>query len=148
MNDGQSTAHARWTGSLADGSGTVSTESPAIDGAQLTWKSRIGETPGTTPEELLAAGHAGCYSMALSGALAKAGHTPEQLEVDATFRFGPVEGGFGIKGIHLTVEGVVPGIDEADFLKEAEGAKVGCPVSKAFAGNVPIELEAKLLQHA
>jgi osmotically inducible protein OsmC len=148
MNPGTSTAHARWTGSLADGSGTVSTESAAIKDAQLTWKSRIGETPGTTPEELLAAGHAGCYSMALSGALAKAGHAPEQLEVDATFTFGPVDGGFGIHGISLTVEGIVPGIDEAEFLEQAEGAKVGCPVSKAFAGNVPIELEARLLQHA
>ena len=143
-----STAHATWTGDLADGSGTVSTDSPALADAALTWKSRIGETPGTTPEELLAAGHAGCFSMALSGALAKDGHAPEQLDVTATFSFGPDDSGFAIHGIELTVSGVVPGIDEARFLELAEGAKTGCPVSKAFAGNLPITLDATLVQHA
>lgn len=108
----QSTARAHWTGALLTGSGTVSTDSPALDGTPLTWKVRIGEAAGTTPEELLAAGHAGCFSMALSGALAKAGHEPEQLDTSATFEFGPVEGGFAIRGVRLTVEGVVPGIDE------------------------------------
>lgn len=143
-----STAHAHWTGNLADGSGTVSTESPALDGAQMTWKARVGEQAGTTPEELLAAAHASCYSMALSGALAKAGHDPERLDVDTTYTFGPVSGGFAVQGARITVEAVVPGLDQAAFLEHAEGAKAGCPISKVVAGNVPIELEAKLLQHA
>lgn len=143
-----STAHARWTGGLADGSGTVSTDSPALDAASLTWQSRVGEQPGTTPEELIAAAHAGCYSMALSGALAKAGHAPEQLEVDATASFGPADGGHAIQGIRLEVRATVPGIDQAAFDEHAAAARSGCPVSKALAGNVPIELDARLLQHA
>lgn len=143
-----STAHARWNGALTTGTGTVSTDSPALDATPLTWKARIGEEAGTTPEELLAAAHAACYSMAFSNELTSAGHQPEHLNVDATFTFGPIEGGVAIHGITLTVEGVVPGIDEATFLTIADGAKVGCPVSKAFAGNLPITLDARLLQHA
>ena len=144
----KSTASAHWTGGIADGSGTVSTESPALDATTLTWKARNGEEAGTTPEELLASGHAGCYAMALSGALGGAGHTPTTLDVSATYEFGPIEGGFAIKGATLTVAGDVPGIDEAEFLAIAEGAKDGCPVSKAIAGNVPISLEAKLTANA
>lgn len=144
----QSTARARWTGALLTGSGSVSTESPALDGTPVTWKARVGEEPGTTPEELLAAGHAACFSMALSGALAKAGHDAEQLDTSATLEFGPVEGGFAIRGVRLTVEGIVPGIDEAAFLEFAEGAKVGCPVSKALHPDLEVTLDAKLLQHA
>ena len=143
-----STARAHWTGSTVEGSGTVTTDSPALDATPLTWKSRIGEAAGTTPEELLAAAHAGCYSMAFSFALTNDGHEPEQLDVSATFTFGPDDSGFSISGIKLVVEGTVPGIEEARFLELATGAKDGCPVSKAFAGNLPIELEAKLLQHA
>ncbi|MCW2923936.1 MAG: osmC [Thermoleophilia bacterium] len=143
-----STARAHWTGSTLEGSGTVTTDSPALDATQLTWKSRIGEEAGTTPEELLAAGHAGCYAMAFSFALSNDGHTPETLDVAATFTFGPDDSGFSISGIKLSVEGTVPGIDEARFLELAEGAKDGCPVSKAFAGNLPIELDARLLQTA
>lgn len=143
-----STARARWNGSTLEGSGVVSTESPALDSTPLTWKSRIGETPGTTPEELLAAGHAGCFAMAFSFALTDDGHEPEQLDVAATFTFGPDDSGFSISGIKIAVEGVVPGIDDARFRELAEGAKVGCPVSKAFAGNLPISLEAQLLQPA
>ena len=144
----QSTARALWNGALLTGSGTVSTDSPALDGTTLTWKARVGEEAGTTPEELLAAAHAGCFSMALSGALAKAGHEPEHLETTATFEFGPVEGGFAIRGVRLTVEGVVPGIDETAFVEFADGAKVGCPVSKALHPDLQVTLEAKLLQHA
>lgn len=143
-----STAHAHWTGSTIEGSGTVSTDSPALDKTELTWKSRIGETAGTTPEELLASGHAGCYSMALSFALSNEGHEPTSLDVDATYEFGPVEGGFAITGVKIAVAGDVPGIDEATFQKFAEGAKTGCPVSKIMEGNVEITLDAKLAQHA
>lgn len=143
-----STAHARWQGSLAEGSGTVSTDSPALDGVQMTWKARTGGEAGTTPEELMAAAHSACFSMALSGGLAGAGHAPERLDVDATFTFGPVEGGYAIQGVKLTCEAVVPGMDEATFMEHAETAKAGCPVSQALKNNVPIELEARLLQPA
>lgn len=139
-----STARARWTGSLTEGSGTVATTSPAMSDVTLTWKARTGGEAGTTPEELLASGHAGCYAMALSGALGGAGHVPTSLDVTATYEFGPVDGGFAIKGAVLTVSADVPGIDEATFLTFAQGAKDGCPVSQAVAGNVPITLEAKL----
>jgi len=122
----------------------VTTESPALKGTELTWKSRIGETAGTTPEELVAAAHAGCYSMAFSFALTNEGHEPTSLDVDASVTFGPIEGGFAVHGITLTVEGDVPGIDEAKFNELAEGAKNGCPVSKAFEGNIPITLETRL----
>ena len=143
-----STATAHWNRNLLEGEGTVSTTSPAIDSAPLAWKARIGEQAGTTPEELLAAGHAGCYAMALSGALSKDGHEPTSLDVEATYSFGPSDGGFAISGVELTVNGDVPGVDEAAFVEAAEGAKTGCPVSKAIAGNVPITLTAKLTTNA
>lgn len=144
----KSTAHAHWTGSTIEGKGSVTTDSPALKGTELTWKSRVGETAGTTPEELLASGHAGCYAMAFSFALTNEGHEPTSLDVDASYTFGPVEGGFAITGVELTVSGDVPGIDEAKFAELAEGAKVGCPVSKVMEGNVEIKLNAKLAQHA
>jgi osmotically inducible protein OsmC len=145
----KSTSRARWTGALLTGSGTVTSDSPALDAVPLTWRARIGEDAGTTPEELLAAAHAGCFAMAFSGALAKAGHEPDHLDTSATFTFGPVDGGgFAIQGVQLTVEGVVPGIEEAEFLELAEGAKTGCPVSSALSPDLPVTLEAKLLQHA
>ncbi|MCW2928213.1 MAG: osmC [Thermoleophilia bacterium] len=142
----RSTARARWNGALADGQGTVTTDSPALDGASITWKARTGGEAGTTPEELLAAGHAACFSMALTGALAKADHAPEQLDVTATYTFGPSDDGFAISSIELAVEATVPGIEEDAFLEFADGAKVGCPVSKAL--SVPISLDARLLQTA
>lgn len=144
----QSTARAHWTGALLTGNGTVTTTSAALSETSLTWRARIGEVAGTTPEELLAAAHAGCYCMALSGALAKAGHEPDHLDTSATVTFGPVEGGFAVQGVNLTVEAVVPGIEEAEFLELAEGAKQGCPVSKALNDALPVTLDAKLLQTA
>lgn len=144
----QSTGRAHWNGALLTGNGTVATTSPALSGAPVTWRARIGEEAGTTPEELLATAHAACYSMAFAGALAKAGHEPEQLDAAATYTFGPLsDGGFAIQGVTLTVAGVVPGIDEAEFLELAEGAKLGCPVSKALSSDLPVSLEAKLHQH-
>jgi osmotically inducible protein OsmC len=143
-----STATAHWNRSLLEGEGTVSTTSPAIDSAPLVWKARIGDQAGTTPEELLAAAHAGCYAMALSGALSKDGHEPVGLDVEATYSFGPSDGGFGISGVALTVRGDVPDLDVATFVAAAEGAKTGCPVSKAIAGNVPITLTAQLTTNA
>lgn len=145
----QSTARAHWNGALLTGDGTVTTDSPALDATPMTWRARIGEEAGTTPEELMASAHAACYTMAFSGALAKAGHEPDHLDARATYTFGPVStGGFAIQGVALTVEGVVPGIDEDVFRELAEGAKVGCPVSNALSSDLPVTLEAKLLQTA
>ena len=116
--------------------------SGAFDG-QYSFSSRFEEGVGTNPEELVAAAHAGCYSMALSNILAQAGHPPTSVKTSAAVHFGPVEGGFAITSIDLTTVGEVPGMDEAEFLKHAEAAKVGCPISKALAA-VPINLNAKL----
>jgi osmotically inducible protein OsmC len=145
----QSTARARWTGALLTGTGTTTTDSPALQETPLTWKARIGEEAGTTPEELMASAHAACFSMALSGALAKSGHEPDHLDTTATYTFGPVAtGGFAIQHVAIVVEGVVPGIDEAEFVELAEGTQHGCPVSKALHPDLPVSLDAKLLQHA
>ncbi len=134
-------ATTNWSGSLLEGSGQVTLESSGLGTFDVTWASRSEDPNGrTSPEELIAAAHSSCYSMAFSNALAKAGHAPEKLAVSAAVTFQPGE---GITGIALTVVGTVPGIDGADFLRMAEEAKVGCPVSKALAGTT-ISLEASL----
>jgi osmotically inducible protein OsmC len=132
-----------WEGSLMDGSGTIlSTTSGALPELPVSWASRT-ESPGgkTSPEDLIAAAHAACFSMALSHALAQAGNPPERLETSATVTFVP---GTGITKSALTVTGRVPGIDEAAFGEAAEGAKEGCPVSGALKGNVELSLDARL----
>ncbi|MBN9531848.1 MAG: OsmC family protein [Alphaproteobacteria bacterium] len=134
---------AEWRGDLQAGSGTVKLGSGAFDGP-YSYKSRFEDGSGTNPEELLGAAHAACFSMALSLALSQAGHTPARVHTRATVSFGPVTGGFAISRIDLETEGAVPGIDAATFQKFAEGAKAGCPVSKALTG-VDIGLTAKLL---
>ncbi|HXA30435.1 MAG TPA: OsmC family protein [Candidatus Angelobacter sp.] len=136
-----SRADATWTGDLASGSGTVRPASGAFPEVTLTWRQR-SETreSGTSPEELIAAAHAGCFSMALSAGLGRAGTPPERLDTSAAVTF---QGGEGITGIHLTVRGVVPGMDADAFVSAAEAAKAGCPVSKALAA-VPITLDAAL----
>lgn len=137
-----STASVHWEGDLMSGSGRASFGSGAAGPLAVDWKARSEGTEGTTnPEELIAAAHASCFSMALSKALADAGSPPSSLDVTATATFVP---GTGITGMRLVLEGSVPGMSEADFLQTAEGAKEGCPVSQALAGNVPITLEAKL----
>lgn len=136
------TADAVWNGSLMDGSGRLKTASGALD-ADYNWKSRAENGPATNPEELIAAAHAGCFSMAFAHALATAGHTAKQIRTRADVTFDKAGDGFGITGIKLVCEAEVPGVDEATFKKTAEGAKTGCPVSKALA-SVPITLEAKL----
>ena len=134
-------ATTNWAGSLLEGSGQVTLESSGLGTFDVTWASRSEDPNGrTSPEELIAAAHSSCYSMAFSSALTKAGHAPEKLEVSAAVTFQPGE---GITGSHLTVVGTVPGIEGADFLRLAEEAKVGCPVSKALTGTV-ITLEASL----
>jgi osmotically inducible protein OsmC len=139
------TARATWTGSLLEGSGRVELASSGLGGYDVSWPKRTSEAAdgSTSPEELLGAAHAACFSMALSNELTKAGGTVRQLDVTADVGFGVGEGGAAISGIHLTVRGQVDGLDDAAFRQAAEGAKVGCPVSKALTG-VEITLDAAL----
>src|SRR5215216_4888732 len=136
-------AEATWQGSLMDGSGRIeNVTSGTIGGLDVTWASRAEQPSGrTSPEELIAAAHATCFSMALAHGLAQEGHAPERLETSATVTFQPGE---GITKIALTVRGQVPGLDAAAFEAAAEAAKEGCPVSKALASVPEITLEAEL----
>jgi len=138
------TAHVTWQGDLMSGSGRIdSVGSGAISGLDVTWASRTEESEGgrTSPEELIAAAHASCFSMALSHGLAQAGTPPDRIEVKATSTFVP---GTGITAMKLDVVGRVPGLDGDGFRSAAEDAKQNCPVSKALAGNVEITLDARL----
>jgi osmotically inducible protein OsmC len=136
-------AEVTWQGSLMEGSGTiVSTTSGKLGEQAVSWPNRAEDNPdATSPEELIAAAHAACFSMALSNGLAKDGHAPEELHTSATVTFQPGE---GITRIALTVEGRVPGLDAGAFEEAARTAKENCPVSKALAGVPEITLEAKL----
>ena len=134
------TAAAHWEGSLKEGKGQVTFESSGLGTYDVTWPSRAEAPDGrTSPEELIAAAHSTCFSMALSGALAKAGNAPQTLDTRADVTFQP---GTGITGIKLSVRGAVEGLSAEDFQKAAEDAKANCPVSQAL--SVPIELEAEL----
>jgi lipoyl-dependent peroxiredoxin len=136
-------ASTRWEGSLMEGAGQVTLESSGLGTHEVTWPSRAEEPNGrTSPEELIAAAHSACYSMALSHALAGAGNPPERLETSAEVTFQPGE---GITGIHLTVVGTVPGVSAEAFDQAAQQAKEGCPVSKALSGTT-ITLDASLRQ--
>lgn len=137
-------AQAVWNGALKDGSGHLKTQSGKVD-VDYTWKSRSEDSPGTNPEELIAAAHAGCYSMALSHMLGEAGHPPKEIRTSAEVSFEKLDEGFGIAKILLKCQAQVPGIDEAKFKELANKAKEGCPVSKALKA-VPISLEASLKQ--
>lgn len=134
---------AVWKGGLKDGKGTVSTESGALKGTQYSFSARFESGVGTNPEELLAAAHAGCFSMALSGQLAQAGMTAESIETTATVTLEKVEAGFAITAVHLEVTARIPGGDQAKFEQAAANAKAGCPVSKLF--NAKITMDAKLV---
>jgi lipoyl-dependent peroxiredoxin len=137
-----SSASAVWQGGLFDGSGTVRTASGATGELPVSWRARAEDrSTGTSPEELIAAAHAACFSMALSNGLSKDGHAPERLETGATVSFQP---GQGITAIRLTVRGRVPGLDQAGFAAAADAAKAGCPVSQALAGVPSITVEATL----
>lgn len=138
------TAEAVWNGSLMEGKGQLSVGSKAFSGS-YDWKARSGEGAGTNPEELLGAAHAGCFSMALSHQLAQAGHPPTRVHTTAKVQFEKQAEGFAITRIDLTTEAQVPGIDDAAFQKMANGAKEGCPVSKALKAT-PITLQATLLK--
>ncbi|MGH9869919.1 MAG: OsmC family protein [Candidatus Polarisedimenticolia bacterium] len=135
-------AKAQWEGDLKDGRGNMKLGSGAWEGP-FSFTSRMENGSGTNPEELIGAAHAGCYSMALSSTLTKAGHKPRRIQTSAQVHFDKVGDGFGITRIQLTTEGSVPGINEQDFMRLAEEAKNTCVVSRALKG-VPIELQASL----
>ena len=135
------TAKTHWEGGLTDGSGRVNMESSGIGTFDVSWPSRAEEANGkTSPEELIAAAHSSCFSMAFSSGLTKAGTPPDTLETTAAVTFQPGE---GITGIHLTVVGNVDGVTEEQFVEAAEGAKANCPVSQALTGTT-ITLSASL----
>ncbi len=135
------TAETHWEGSLMEGAGRVTMASSRVGTYDVSWPSRAEEANGkTSPEELIAAAHSSCYSMALSHALAQAGTPPTSLDTTAEVTFVP---GTGITGIHLSVVGVVDGVSADDFTAAAEAAKTGCPVSQALTGTT-ITLDARL----
>ena len=137
------TSEAQWNGTLREGSGQMKLGSGAYEGS-YSFGSRFEENPGSNPEELLGAAHAGCFSMALSGALTRAGFTPTRIHTTARVHIENTGGGFSITKIELNTEGEVPGIDQATFEEHANGAKENCPVSRAL--NVPeVTLNARLL---
>ena len=136
------TGHAKWTGDIESGQGEVDTGTKSLEGTYSA-ASRFGDGKGTNPEELIAAAHASCFSMALTLILSTAGAEPESVETDASVYLRRTETGFEIHKIELSTVGTVPGISEEDFQRHAETAKENCPVSKALTGP-EILLEAKL----
>jgi osmotically inducible protein OsmC len=137
-------ASARWQGGLKDGKGRISTGSGVLQDTQYSYSTRFESGAGTNPEELIAAAHAGCFTMALSAELGKAGMTPESLETDAAVTFEIKDGKPTVTKIHLSTNARVPGADKAKFDQAAQAAKNGCPISRLFQGNTDITLDARL----
>jgi lipoyl-dependent peroxiredoxin len=138
-------AKARWEGDLMGGSGEVSTESETVRNATVKWSSRAEQADeNTSPEELIAAAHATCVSMALANGLAQAGSPPKQLETEATATFDKTGDGFRMTTMRLSIRGQVDGLDEDAFRRAAEDAKENCPVSQALKGNVDVTVDASL----
>lgn len=133
---------ANWVGGIKDGKGTVSTDSGVLDVTPYSFSTRFEDAQGTNPEELIAAAHAGCFSMALSGQLGKAGLTAENISTTATVTIDKAGDGFAITAVHLEVRADVPEADRKSFEKAANEAKNGCPVSKVL--NAAITMDAKL----
>ena len=139
------TASTVWEGDLAHGNGNLSLKSGATGDLPVTWASRTERSDGkTSPEELIAAAHASCFSMALSHGLSEAGHEPERLDVSATVTLDLVDGAPKVTTSKLTVRGRVPGIDQSEFEKAAQDAGQNCPVSGALKGNLDIQVDAQL----
>lgn len=136
-------ASAKWIGGLKDGSGSVSTGSGLIENLPYAFTTRFEDTPGTNPEELVAAAHAGCFSMALSAELGRAGFAPESIETTATMDFQKTDAGWTALSIHLETKAKVPKVDDATFQKVADAAKKGCPISRLL--RTEITLSAKLI---
>jgi osmotically inducible protein OsmC len=135
-------ASALWNGELKGGSGTISTESGLLSQAQYSFGTRFENGKGTNPEELIAAAHAGCFSMALSAQLGTAGLKPESIATTATVTLDKTDAGFTVTGVHLDVTAKVPGADSAAFATAANNAKTGCPISRLL--NAPVTMDAKL----
>jgi lipoyl-dependent peroxiredoxin len=139
------TANAVWEGDLFEGSGTVSTQSGIVTNATTKWSSRADQADeNTSPEELIAAAHATCVSMALANVLAQAGSPPQRLESQATATFDQTPAGFRMTTMRLQIRGQVEGMDEEAFRQAAEDAKENCPVSQALKGNVEVTVDAAL----
>jgi lipoyl-dependent peroxiredoxin len=136
-------ASAVWNGSLKEGKGTISTDSKVLSNAQYSFSTRFENGIGTNPEELIAAAHAGCFSMALSAQLGGAGITPESIETTASVTLEKVEAGFTVTKVHLDVTAKIPGADAAAFEKAAQDAKAGCPISRLLKAE--ITMTAKLV---
>ncbi len=136
-------ASAHWTGNLKEGKGTVSTESGVLAATPYSFSTRFEDGKGTNPEELIAAAHAGCFSMALSGQLAGAGMVAEAIDTSATVTFEKLEAGFTVTEVHLKLVAKIPGADKAAFETAANNAKTGCPISRLL--NAKITLEAQLI---
>jgi osmotically inducible protein OsmC len=136
-------ASAVWNGSLKEGKGTISTESKVLSNAQYSFSTRFENGIGTNPEELIAAAHAGCFTMALSAQLGNAGITPDSLETTAAVTLEKLEAGFTVTKIHLDVTAKIPGADAAAFEKAAQNAKAGCPISRLLKAE--ITMTAKLV---
>jgi lipoyl-dependent peroxiredoxin len=139
-------AEASWSGALSTGAGAVSAvSSAAFTGLPVSWAARTEASNGlTSPEELVAAAHAACFAMALSGALGRAGTPPERLEVSAEVTFDKLEAGWRVVSSALTVHGWVPGATATTFAAAAEETRDGCPISQALKGNVALSIEATL----
>jgi osmotically inducible protein OsmC len=135
-------ASAEWKGGIKDGKGTISTQSGVLSDTRYSFSARFEDGIGTNPEELIAAAHAGCFSMALSGQLGNAGMTAESIKTTATVTLDKKDGGFSITAVHLEVRARIPGADEQAFETAANNAKAGCPVSKVL--NAEITMDAKL----
>ena len=139
----QRTASAHWSGGLKDGKGTVSTQSGVLSQTQYSFSTRFENGAGTNPEELIAAAHAGCFSMALSAQLGSAGMTADSIDTKATLTLDKTEAGFTITSVHLDVKVKIPGADQAKFDEAAQSAKKGCPVSRVL--NASITMDAQLV---
>lgn len=129
-------ASAEWNGGLKDGKGTISTDSGVLNDTQYSFSTRFEDGIGTNPEELVAAAHAGCFSMALSGQLGNAGMTAESINTTATVTLDKVEDGFAITTVHLEVKAKIPGADQGAFMTAANNAKAGCPISKLLKAEI------------
>lgn len=132
-------ASAEWKGGLKDGKGTISTDSGVLSNTQYSFSTRFEDGVGTNPEELIAAAHAGCFSMALSGQLAQAGLTADSIRTTASVSLEKTDAGFSITSVHLDVKARVPGADEAAFSTAANNAKAGCPVSKVLKAEITMD---------
>ena len=138
------TAFAIWRGDLQEGKGEISSTSGAFERMKYSFGTRFKDDPGTNPEELIAAAHAGCYSMALSNELAKAGMHPESVHTTAHVTLEMLDDGPAVTKVHLVVDATVPGADKAAFDACAQGAKVGCPISKLLNAEITLETELSI----